>query len=179
MNHAADDSHLERTFPLQGGLSAALVVGLGAVLVIEGAVLHLWVTSRSTAWAWTITAVNVATLVWLWREYRAGTRSRLTVGDQHVDVAIGNRMRVTFARSNIARAEPATWRSVPDLPPPDYFNAAKPLEPNVTLVLDEPVEARVPLGLRKRYARIDIRVEDPAAVLAALDVPTASAQIRS
>jgi hypothetical protein len=179
MEHAADDSHLERTFPLQGGLSAALVVGFGAVLAIEGAVLHLWIASRSEVWAWAITALNVATLVWLWREYRAGTRSRLTVGKQHVEIAIGNRIHVRFARSNIASAEPATWRSVPDLPPPEYLNTAKPLEPNVTLVLEEAVETRLSFGLRRRYARIDIRVEDPAVVLAALDVPTASAQSRS
>jgi hypothetical protein len=179
MKHAADDSQLERTFPLQGGLSAALVIGFGAVLVIEGAVLHLWIASRSEAWAWAITALNVATLVWLWREYRAGTRSRLSVGEQHVEIAIGNRIRVRFARSNIASVEPATWRSVPDLPPPGYLNTAKPLEPNVTLVVGEAVEARLAFGLRRRYARIDIRVEDPAAVLAALDVPSASAQRRS
>lgn len=166
-------------FPLEGGLSAALVVGFGAVLVIEGAVLHLWIASRSEAWAWAITALNVATLVWLWREYRAGTRSRLSVGEQHVEIAIGNRIRVRFARSNIASAEPATWRSVPDLPPPGYLNTAKPLEPNVTLVLGEAVEAWLAFGLRRRYARIDIRVEDPTVVLAALDVPTASAQRRS
>jgi hypothetical protein len=175
----AADSHLERTFPLQGGLSAALVVGLGAVLVIEGAVLHLWIASRSEAWAWAITAVNVATLVWLWREHRAGTHSRLSLGEQHVEVVIGNRIRVRFARSNVASAEPATWRSVPDLPPPEYLNTAKPLEPNVTLALEEPVETRLALGLRKRYSRIDIRVENPEAVLAALDVPTASTQSRS
>jgi hypothetical protein len=179
MEHAANDSHLERTFPLQGGLSGALVVGFGGVLVIEGAVLHLWIASRSEAWAWAITAVNAATLVWLWREYRAGTRSRLSVGEEHVEVVVGNRIRVRFARSNIAGAEPATWRSVPDLPPPEYLNTAKPLEPNVTLVLEEAVEARLSLGLRRRYARIDIRVEDPAVVLAALDVPSASAQSRS
>jgi len=179
MEHAADLSHLERTFPLQGGLSGALVVGFGAVLLIEGTVLHLWIASRSETWAWAITALNVATLVWLWREYRAGTRSRLSVGKEHVEVVIGNRIRVRFARSNIASAEPATWRSVPDLPPPEYLNTAKPLEPNVTLVLEEPVEARLALGMRRRYARIDIRVEEPTAVLAALDVPTASGQSRS
>jgi len=142
-------------------------------------VLHLWIASRSETWAWAITALNVATLVWLWREYRAGTRSRLSVGKEHVEVVIGNRIRVRFARSNIASAEPATWRSVPDLPPPEYLNTAKPLEPNVTLVLEEPVEARLALGMRRRYARIDIRVEEPTAVLAALDVPTASGQSRS
>jgi hypothetical protein len=179
MEHAADLSHLERTFPLQGGLSGALVVGFGAVLLIEGTVLHLWIASRSETWAWAITALNVATLVWLWREYRAGSPLEAVGGqgarrgrDRQPDTrpvrSLEHRQR---GASHVAlRAGPATA---------EYLNTAKPLEPNVTLVLEEPVEARLALGMRRRYARIDIRVEEPTAVLAALDVPTASGQSRS
>jgi hypothetical protein len=179
MEPIKDTSQLERTFALQGGLSAALVAGLGAVLVIEGAVLHLWIASRSEAWAWAITVLNAATLVWLWRDYQAGTRSRLSIDGQRVGITIGNRMRCRFERSNIASAEQATWRSVPDLPPSDYVNTAKPLEPNVTIVLNEPADARLPFGIRKRYARIGIRVGDPETVLAALRGPIASSQTQN
>jgi hypothetical protein len=176
MEPIKDASRPERTFALQGGLSAALVAGFGAVLVIEGAVLHLWIASRSELWAWVVTALNVATLLWLWRDYRAGTHSRLSIDEQRVGIAIGNRMRCRFELSNIASAEQATWRSVPDLPPSDYVNTAKPLEPNIMIVLNEPADARLPFGIRKRYARIGIRVDDPGTVLTALRMPIASGQ---
>ena len=48
--------------PLEGGLSTTLAVGLGIVLVVEGAAIHLWIAERSPWWAWVITALNVATL---------------------------------------------------------------------------------------------------------------------
>jgi len=170
--------HAERTFSLEGGLPGAVAAGFGGVLVIEGAVLHLWVASRSEPWAWVITALNVATLVWLWREVRAGAHSRISVGERDVEIAIGNRLRGRFARASIATSEPATWRSVPDLPPADYLNTAKPLEPNVMIVLEEPVDARLSLGIHKRYARIGIRVKDPDVLLAALAPPTVSDRSR-
>jgi hypothetical protein len=157
----------ERTFALEGGLSAPLVVGLGLVLVIEGAVLHLWVAERSQVWAWTITAVNVATLVWLWREYRSGQRARMTVEASEVEIDAGSRLRCRVPLSSIASVEAATWRSVPDMAP-DFVNTAKPLEPNIILVLRAPIEARLALGITKRVSRIGLRIADAEEVRATL-----------
>ena len=64
-----------QTFPLQGGVSASLLVGIGLALVVEGVGLHVWIAPRSEFWAWTITALNLATLVWLWRDYQARLRA--------------------------------------------------------------------------------------------------------
>jgi len=61
----------DRIFPLQGGASASLLVGIGMAFVVEGAALHLWLAARHPGWAWTVTALNAATLVWLWRDYQA------------------------------------------------------------------------------------------------------------
>ena len=148
-----------KTFALDGGLSASFAVGLGLVVAIEGAVLHLWVASRSQAWAWAITALNIVTLVWLWREYQAGTRARLVLSETDVEIDAGSRLRCRFPRSLIASADAATWRSVPDLAS-DFANTASPLEPNVILILREPVHARVALGITKRVSRIGLRLSD-------------------
>jgi len=176
---SSDDAVIDRTFALEGGLSASLAVALAAVVVIEGAVLHLWVASRSLAWAWSITGINLVTLVWLWGEVRSASRSALRVGERDVDVVVGNRVRCRFARRSIASADRATWRSVPDLPPSDYLNAAKPLEPNVMLVLRVPVLARLPLGVTKPVTRIGLRVGDPDAVIAALAEGSQSSRERA
>jgi hypothetical protein len=156
----------DQVFPLQGGLSGSLLVGIGVALVVEGTVLHVWIASRSLAWAWTIAALNAATLAWLWRDSRARSRATLTLGDREVTIALGNQLRCQFPRSTIASAERATWRSVPDPNMArDYVNSAKPLEPNVILTLSEPVEGRLPLGIRKRLSRLGVRVGEPDRLL--------------
>lgn len=158
-----------QTFPLQGGVSASLLVGIGLALVVEGVGLHLWIAPRSRFWAWMITALNAATLVWLWRDYQARSRADLTLGENEVVVALGNQLRCRFPRSGIASVEVATWRSVPDPDMArDYVNAAKPLEPNVLIVLRGPIEARLPLGIRKRVTRLGLRVADPERLIAEL-----------
>jgi len=158
-----------QTFPLQGGVSASLLVGIGLALVVEGAALHLWIAPRSRFWAWAITALNAATLVWLWRDHQARSRAELALGTDAVVVALGNQLRCRFPRSAIDNADVATWRSVPDPDVArDYVNCAKPLEPNVLIVFREPVEARLPFGIRKRVTRLGLRVADPERVISEL-----------
>jgi hypothetical protein len=161
-----------QTFPLQGGVSASLLFGIGLALVVEGVGLHVWIAPRSEFWAWTITALNLATLVWLWRDYQARLRAKLTLGENEVVVALGNQLRCRFPRSAIASTDVATWRSVPDPDMArDYVNTAKPLEPNVLIVLRDPIEARLPLGIRKRVTRLGVRVADPQRVISELQTP--------
>lgn len=150
--------------PLEGGLSTTLAVGLGIVLVVEGAAIHLWIAERSPWWAWVITALNVATLVWLWREVRANALSRLVVDGESVEIVVGRRLRCRFSRSEIASAEVATWRSVPDAAA-DFVNTAKPLEPNLVIVMRDPVGVRLPLGISKRIGRFGLHVADPGLVV--------------
>ena len=150
-------------------MSASLLVGIGLALVVEGVALHVWIAPRSRFWAWTITVLNAATLVWLWRDYPARSRAEVALGSAEVVVMLGNHLRCRFPRSGIASAEPATWRSVPDpAMARDYVNCAKPVEPNVVIVLRAPVEARLPFGIRKRVMRLGLRVANPEQLLAEL-----------
>ena len=161
-----------QTFPLQGGVSASLLVGIGLALVVEGVALHAWIAPRSQSWAWTITALNAATLVWLWRDYRARSRAELTLGTHDLIVALGQHLHCRFARSVVASAEMATWRSVADPGMArDYVNCAKPLEPNVLIVLRQPVEARLAFGIRKSVTRLGVRVADPERVISEFRAP--------
>lgn len=161
------------TFALEGGLSASMTIGIGVVLAIEGAAIHLWVAPRSQAWAWAITAVNVATLIWLWRDYRAASHASMTVSDSQIEISIGRRIQCVVPRQVIERADVATWRSVPDMAG-DYLNTAKPLESNVLLVLREPVKARLSLGLHKQVTRIGLKVPDADSTLTALRAAAAA-----
>ena len=155
----------ERAFALEGGLPASLAIGLGLVLVIEGAVLHVWVAERSRTWAWGITAINVLTMVWLWREHASSRRARVIVRENDVVIDAGSRLQCRFPRSAIASAEAATWRSVPDMAT-DFANTAKPLEPNIVVTLHDPIDAKLALGITKRVRRVGLRVADADALMA-------------
>jgi hypothetical protein len=152
------------TFPLEGGLSASFAVGLGLVIAIEGIILHVWIATRSQPWAWAIAALNVATIAWLWWEYKSTATARLVVSADCVEIDAGSRLRCRVPRSLIAGADKATWRSVPDDFADGWANTAKPLEPNVILTLSEPVRGRLALGITKSVSRIGLRVADPDAV---------------
>lgn len=152
---------IAQSIPLHGGLSASLAIGLGLVVSIEGVVIHLWVATRSQSWAWVIAALNVATLYWLWREYRSGLTARMSVGASEIAIDAGSRLRCRFPRALVAGTETATWRSVPDDAAPGWVNTAKPLEPNVIIRLSEPITARLALGVTKEVSRIGLRVDAP------------------
>jgi len=165
----------QRVFPLQGGASASLLAGIGLALAVEGTALHFWLAARHAAWAWAITALNAATLVWLRVDYQARTLATLTLGERDVIIAVGNQLRCRLPRSAIASAEVATWRSVadPDMTR-DYVNTAKPLEPNVMLTFVEPVDVRLSLGIRKRLTRLGVRVSEPERLIS--EISTVSAR---
>ena len=163
----------DQAFPLQGGTSASLLVGIGLALVVEGIALHFWLAAQHPAWAWAVTALNAVTLVWLWLDYRARARATLTLGGGGVEITVGNQLRCSLPRSAIASAEVATWRSVPDPQMArDYVNSAKPLEPNVMLTFTEPVAVRLPFGIRKRLTRLGVRVGEPERLI--VEISTAS-----
>lgn len=160
------DTSVERTFSLEGGLSASTALGFGIAVVAEGLAFHVWFASRSQIVAWLITALNVASLVYMWRAYVASQRAalRITATEVVFDVA---QVRWRFPRSAIESVEPATWRSVPDLPT-GFFNSAKPLDPNVLIILRQPMIMRIPFGMTRQVTRVTLRVQDPEGVMAAL-----------
>ena len=164
-----DGRRTTHAFQLHGGLSASFAVGLGLVVAIEGVLLHLWIAARSQPWAWTIAALNGATLAWLGWEYKSAAQGRLVVGaDGDVEIDAGSRLRCRFNRRLIASAESVTWRSVPSSFTQGWANTAEPLEPNVVVTLREPISAKHAFVIRTPTWKIGLRVDDAEAVCKAL-----------
>jgi hypothetical protein len=163
----ATDTGAPLEFKLEGGLSPPLAAGLTLALVAEGVVLHLWISARSEVWAWALTVLNAATLIWLWREVQASSRSTLSVDATEIVVNAGSRLRCRISRSAVERVEEVTWRSVPQQGR-DYIDTAKPLEPNVLIALHTPASAKLPLGLTRSVSRLGLRVSNSASLVAAL-----------
>jgi hypothetical protein len=163
----ARDTAARHEFKLEGGLSTPLAAGLTLALVAEGVVLHLWISARSEMWAWGLTVLNVATLIWLWREVQASSRSTISVSATEIVVNAGSRLRCRIPWGAVERVEEVTWRAVPQ-PRGDYVDTAKPLEPNVVIALSAPASATLPFGLNRSVSRLGIRVANPTSLVAAL-----------
>jgi acyl-CoA synthetase (AMP-forming)/AMP-acid ligase II len=135
--------------------------------------------SSSSRWmAWMYGVLNAAAIAWIWYAYRPGRKSTLTIHADDIEFVLTRPIRFRFRHTAVVAVESATWRSAQDVVP-DYLDTAYPLEPNVLVTLDRPVEVRFALGITKDYRRIAVRVEDAEGVLTALRQLIASVRTRS
>lgn len=142
--------------------------GLAMALAVETIALHALFMRSHPLIAWLLTATSVYALWWIMSDYRAMGRGAILVADDNVEIRVGRRVDVTVPLSQIASASQPSWRERPR-PAPDYLNATKPAEPNVLLVLESPVRARVIGGMHRSVSRIGVRVDDPAAFVARVE----------
>lgn len=155
-------------FTYRGARSGALMAGLALAIVVETLVLHLWLAPRHPAWAWSLTALSLASLAALGREYRAWGRGAVRVTPEAIDIRIGGRAAAHVPRAAVATVAPATWRDLPDGPRPDYLNATAPAEPNVLLAFAAPMPVRLAGGLvTRRVTRLGLRLDEPDAFVRA------------
>jgi hypothetical protein len=174
----ADVAPLSRTFTLQGGVAPSGAVAFTTAMAFD-ALLYYFMLRNSSPWmAWGLAAVNVVGLAWIWYAMRLGKHSLLKIGPRQVEVKLAYGARCRFPLAAISAAELATSIS-PAEPARDYLNTAYPLEPNVLVVLEHPVDVKLAVGVHRDFRSIGIRVENPEAVLPMLRVPIASDQSQS
>lgn len=162
----------EASFTYRTARSGALSAGLGLAVGIEALVLHLWLAPRHPAWAWTLTALSILTLVHLAAEYRAWGRGAIRVSADIVEITISRRTSARVPRSAVSRAALATWRALPDSPDAAYVNAMAPAEPNVLVEFHTPVSVRLAGGLvTRQVVRLGLHVDDPTAFVQAVSIP--------
>lgn len=158
-----------RTIPLRGGRPVTTTVGVAAAIVIDAVAFHLFFMSRSQLVAWSFTALNAWFLFWLWREHKAAAHPTLTIDTRGFEIRLSRRIRIRVPRMLIETVEPATWRSVPDVPT-EFLKASGDLSPNVLIGLKEPVRVRFPMGIQRKVRRIALSVDAPDALIAELRI---------
>lgn len=162
-------------FTFRSARTGAVTAGLALAVAVETAVVHLWLATRSPAWAWSLTSLGVLSIAYLAGEYRALGRGVVRVEPTAVRFGVAGRVGAELPRAALREARPFTWRDVPEGDAPDYLNAMAPAEPNVLLTFASPVTVRLAWGLhRRRVERVALRVDDPSAFLAILRQPPGS-----
>ena len=167
-------------FSYREARSGAVTAAITIALIVESLAVHFAVAVRHPLVAWALTLTSVTAILWLVRDYRALGAGRVRLESDRVRLAIGRRYDVALPRIVIARVVKPTFR---DLPAPgttqgrDYVNLTKPAAPNVLVTLTQPVEVRLPGGLRRNVQRIGLRLDDPTSFLRALQPEPAAAGI--
>ena len=158
-----------KSFTCRNARSLPIVIALIGVTVVEGGVVTILVANSYPIVAWALIALNVSGIVWFVADYRAMGIGGVEVTDDAVRMRIGRRWQLDVPRSSVALVLQPTFR---DLPTPgtvdadDYANFTKPASANVLIVLEQPMKARGPGGVRKTVRRIGLHLDEPAAFVA-------------
>jgi len=153
------------TFSYRSARSGSFLIGIGAVLVIESAALHLVFVSRHhPVLAVSLTTLSVLTIIWFVRDYLALGRQVVQLDDETLRLKVGRRFDINVPLANITRALRPSFR---DLPMPgtnqgrDYLNLTKPASPNVLIVLQSPVKVRLAAGVHRVVGRLSLHLDEP------------------
>jgi hypothetical protein len=152
-------------FSYRSARSGSFVVGISIVILVESLAIHFLLASRSRTAAWLLILLSVWAIIWVVRDYQALGRGAIELSEDAILLSIGRRFSVRLERANIERVLKPTHR---DLPTPgtnqgrDYLNMTKPAQPNVLIVLREPVEVRLVGSLRRSFRRFSMHLDDPS-----------------
>lgn len=141
-----------------------LIAGvLSALVVIEGAVVHLWLDGAGyTVAMWLALALHVYLLVWILGDAQALRLYTTRVGslvdaDRIVSLRVGLRGSADIPVARIVGATPGTW----DEPAPGGELVTVSGFANVSLTFDSPVEFVPMLGKPVEVSSLRVQVDDP------------------
>ena len=152
-------------FSYRSARSGSFGAGISVVILVESVAVHFLLASRSRTAARLLILLSLWAIVWLVRDYQALSRGAIELTDDAILLSIGRRFSVRLERANIERVLKPSHR---DLPTPgtnqgrDYLNMTKPAQPNVLIVLREPVEVRLAGRLRRSVRRFSMHLDDPS-----------------
>lgn len=161
-----DDAKPDLTLAQRSGVGS-VHAGMALVLCVEVVPVHLLVSLVSPVAAWASSALSLYALVWLLGDYRALHARGVMVGPRRVRVRLGLRWQLDLRRRDVLAAD--VVRPFP-APPRSALVLSAWGPPNVRLRLRRAYGARGYYGLRRRSDEVWLRVDDPVALVLALEI---------
>jgi hypothetical protein len=106
------------------------------------------------------TAISIYSMFWLVGDYRAMGRLPVVLEAEQLLVRAGLRFQATVPLAEIRAVTLPSWREIPQ-GAPDYWNFARPGEPNVVLELAHAVDVTIMFGLHRSASRVGVRLAEP------------------
>lgn len=144
-----------------------MLVALGVLQVIELGVVHLLLMLWNPAAAWIVFALTLAGLLWFVALTKSMRLMPVLLEEDAMRVRAGTLIDFEVAYANIAAVGEAFTAET--LMAKTTCNTAILSSPNVTLRLARPVAVERPFGAPRLVDRVALRLDEPAAFLAALE----------
>ncbi len=139
-----------------GSIVAAIVV----LIVAEGLAVHMLLAQWSALAAWIMTGLDLYGILWLLGDYQALRLRPALVGKSKVQLRWGLRWSMDIPREMIARVEQLTGDVERRQ---DRLRIAALDEPELMVVLKQPLIAEGPFGFRKKVCEVALLPDDPSA----------------
>lgn len=137
----------------------AIFIGLILLLIVESIVAHFFLAKFDTTLAWVASLASIYTILWLWGDFQAIRLNPIAINDQELKLNAGLRWQISVPREmikeviDISKAGKLTERK-------DYLSMTVAGEPELVIVLEEPLKAKGLFYLTKECKYIGIFVDD-------------------
>lgn len=137
----------------------AIFIGLMMLLIVESIVAHFFLLKIDHTLAWVTSLASVYTILWVWGDFQAIRLNPITINNQELKLNAGLRWQITIPREmikeviDISKAGKLTERK-------DYLSMTVAGEPELVIVLTEPLKAKGLFHLKKECKYIGIFVDD-------------------
>ncbi|MBK7994735.1 MAG: hypothetical protein IPK14_15545 [Blastocatellia bacterium] len=137
----------------------AIFIGLILLLIVESIVAHFFLAKFDTTLAWVASLASIYTILWLWGDFQAIRLNPIAINDQELKLNAGLRWQISVPREmikeviDISKAGKLTERK-------DYLSMTIAGEPELVIVLEEPLKAKGLFYLTKECKYIGIFVDD-------------------
>lgn len=160
---------MRQEFTQHSARNRGLVIGLSAVLVLEGGVIHVML--RSAPW-WVhllLAASNLWVLVFLLRHDRAIGARPILVADGTLTIQHGLLVSATIPLAAVSQVAAVGWRDLPGEVSQGYLKVSGFDDPNVLVTLRDAVRVRLGFGMHRTARVIGLRLDDPASFVACVN----------
>lgn len=137
----------------------AIFIGLILLITVESVVAHFFLAKFDPTLAWVATLASLYTVIWLWGDFQAIRLNPIAINDQELKLNAGLRWQISIPREmikeviDINKAGKLTERK-------DYLSMTVAGEPELVIVLEEPLKAKGLFYLTKECKYIGIFVDD-------------------
>jgi hypothetical protein len=136
------------------------------LMIFETIGLHLLIQHWSPLVAWILTTVSIYGLLWVIGEFNALRLLPIVLADETLHLRSGFRWSATIRLTDIVDVQRPKRN---DIKSPDYLGFARAAEPQMVLVLKQPVRVLGLFGREKEVSHIGLFLDDVSAFRAALE----------
>uniref|UniRef100_UPI0040488F53 hypothetical protein n=2 Tax=Roseivirga sp. TaxID=1964215 RepID=UPI0040488F53 len=155
---------LHFTYHKENGYVAFMTV-IAFALIAETTIFHIWLSSWSIVAAWILTGISIYSSFFLLGDFNAARKRPTYFSEMGLELRVGLRWRATIPLDQI---DLITFRT-PDQEKEDFANLGLTLEGNTVIDFKSEITAEGLYGLKKKFTKLAIHLDDKVAFKAELE----------